>query len=196
MRFLTPEQVAVLAKQIEGRYNALVFVAAYGGLRIGELAGLRRGRFLSDGSVDVVENIVEVAGNLQYGQPKTLRGRRRVPLPDQVAERLDKHLVRYVPDDDPAALIFGGPTGCPLRASAWRNRVLYPAASSAGLGRVSPHDLRHTAVAIWIAAGVPVKEIADRAGHASVASILDRYGHLLPDSHDGFKERVGGLFVP
>jgi integrase len=40
MRFLNPAEVAWLADMIDSRYRALVLVAAYGGLRIGELAGL------------------------------------------------------------------------------------------------------------------------------------------------------------
>jgi hypothetical protein len=39
MRFLNPAEVARLADLIDARYRALVLVAAYGGLRIGELAG-------------------------------------------------------------------------------------------------------------------------------------------------------------
>jgi integrase len=37
-------QVAALADAIDPRYRALVLVAAYGGLRWGELVGLRRQR--------------------------------------------------------------------------------------------------------------------------------------------------------
>jgi integrase len=44
MRFLTPVEIARLADAIRPRYRALVLVGAYGGLRIGELAGLRRSR--------------------------------------------------------------------------------------------------------------------------------------------------------
>jgi integrase len=44
MRFLTSAEVATLADAIASRYRALVLVGAYGGLRIGELAGLRRRR--------------------------------------------------------------------------------------------------------------------------------------------------------
>jgi integrase len=46
------------------------------------------------------------------------------------------------------------------------------------------HDLRHTAVSLWIAAGAGPKEIATWAGHTSVATVLDRYGHLLPGHED------------
>jgi integrase len=44
MRFLTPVEVARLAEVIRPPYRALVLVGAYGGLRIGELAGQRRER--------------------------------------------------------------------------------------------------------------------------------------------------------
>jgi excisionase family DNA binding protein len=44
MRFLTPVEVARLADSIRAGYRALVLLGAYGGLRIGEMAGLRRGR--------------------------------------------------------------------------------------------------------------------------------------------------------
>ena len=46
MRFLDMTQVATLADTIDARYRALVWVGAYGGLRAGELFGLRRVRVL------------------------------------------------------------------------------------------------------------------------------------------------------
>jgi integrase len=44
MRFLAPAEIVDLAEAIHPRYRTLVFVGAYGGLRIGELAGLRQSR--------------------------------------------------------------------------------------------------------------------------------------------------------
>jgi integrase len=70
-----------------------VLVAAYGGLRIGEIAGLRRRRVdLLRGSVDVAEIVVEVRGELDMGPPKTRAGRRIVTLPRSVVEELAEHL--------------------------------------------------------------------------------------------------------
>lgn len=43
MRFLTPAEIGALAEAIEPRYRAMVLFDAYCGLRLGELAGLRRG---------------------------------------------------------------------------------------------------------------------------------------------------------
>lgn len=42
--FLMPREVEALAEAIEPRFRALVLLAAYGGLRFGELAGLRRSK--------------------------------------------------------------------------------------------------------------------------------------------------------
>lgn len=82
MRFLDPAEVARLADAFDPRYRALVFVASYGGLRLGELAGLRRHRVdLLRGTVAVAEIAVEVRGTVHVGQPKTKAGRRTVGLP-------------------------------------------------------------------------------------------------------------------
>jgi integrase len=80
MRFLTPADVARLADAIEPRYRALVLVGAYGGLRAGELFGLRRSRVdVLHATVDVAEVLTEVSGHHHFGPPKTRAGRRRVP---------------------------------------------------------------------------------------------------------------------
>jgi hypothetical protein len=56
------------------------------------------------------------------------------------------------------------------------------------------HDLRHTAVALWIAAGANPKEITARAGHASVSFTLDRYGHLYPEADTALRDRLDALY--
>ncbi len=70
-----------------------------------------------------------------------------------------------------------------LRAGSFRSRYWTPAIRKAGLDGLRIHDLRHTAVALWIAAGANPKQIAGWAGHTSVSIVLDRYGHLL-EGHD------------
>ncbi len=54
---------------------------------------------------------------------------------------------------------------------------------------------RHTAVALWIAAGASPKAIAVRAGHRSVVTVLDVYGHLLPGTDDALAERLDELYA-
>jgi integrase len=196
MRFLGPDEIATLAGAIDKRYRALVLLGAYGGLRAGEMFGLRRGRVdLLRGNVDVAEIAVEVRGHFFYGPPKTRAGRRTVPLPRSVVDVLTTHCAELV---EPGALVFPAPQGGTIRASMFRRRIWTPACIAAGLGQLTKvegkehyeglrlHDLRHSAVALWITAGASAKEIATRAGHTSVSVVLDRYGHLLP----GTEERV------
>ena len=86
----------------------------------------------------------------------------------------------------PGAPVSPAPEGGPLRASAFRRRVWRPATEAAGVAPLRPHDMRHTAVTFSIADGADAKEVATWAGHSSVATVYDRYGHLLP----GREERV------
>ncbi len=46
--------------------------------------------------------------------------------------------------------------------------------------RIRFHDLRHTHASHLLAAGVNVKVVSERLGHASVAFTLDTYAHVMP----------------
>jgi integrase len=147
MRFLSPAEVARLADAIGSRYRALVLVSAYGGLRMGELAGLRRGRVdLLRGTIDIAEIVVEVHGQLYTGPPKTRAGRRSIGLPRAVVQELAAHMGPVGPAD---AYVFTAEKGGVLRTSNFRIKVWLPAVREAGLAPLRPHDLRHTAVALW-----------------------------------------------
>jgi integrase len=193
MCFLTPVEIARLADAIRPRYRALVLVGAYGGLRIGELAGLRRARVdVLRGTVEVAEIMTEVAGKLQIGPPKTRASRRTVGLPRAVVKMLADHLAA---GGQPADFVFTSPQGGPLRVANLRYRIWRPATKAAGLEGLRIHDLRHTAVALWIAAGASPKEVAVRAGHSSVSFTLDRYGHLYPESDASLRDRLDSFFT-
>ena len=93
-------------------------------------------------------------------------------------------------------LVFPGPHGGALRAGAWRHRVWRPAIADAALAPLRPHDLRHTAVSLWAAAGASPNEVAMRAGHTSVSVVLDRYRHLFPVELEQTTARLEAMFAP
>ena len=65
--------------------------AGYGGLRFGELAGLRRDRIETPRRmVRVDPTLTEVRGQLILGRPKTAAGVRSVPLPRTAVARLER----------------------------------------------------------------------------------------------------------
>jgi integrase len=149
MRFLTPAEIVDLAEAIHARYRALVFVGAYGGLGIGELAGLRPSRVdLLAGAVTVAEILTEVRGKLITGPPKTRAGRRTVGLPPFVVRELKAHLAAA---QRPSSHVFTAPDGGPLRVPSFRARFWVPATRAAGLQGLRIHHLRHTAGGLWSA---------------------------------------------
>jgi integrase len=190
MRFLAPIEIARLADAIDPRYRSLVLVACYCGLRLGELAGLCRAQVDLDApTIRVVENAVEVHGHIVRGAPKTKAGRRTVPVAATIATELEHHLATYTPPGGDAP-VFAGAGGGTLRAAAWRRRFWTPAVQAADLAPLRVHDTRHTAVALWIAAGANPKQIASWAGHTSVAVVLDRYGHLFEGHESAVLSRL------
>lgn len=184
-RFLTVDQVHTLADAIGPRYRALVYTGAMAGLRAGELFGLRWGNVdLDAGHLDVVEAVKEFDGGHEIGAPKTKRSRRRIPVSGFLAAELADHRRRMFAegtDTGPDAFVFTAPDGGHIRATNFRARMWKRATVAAGLDGLVLHELRHTAVALWIATGVcSPNQVAARAGHSSVSVVLDRYGHLYP----------------
>ena len=113
-----------------------------------------------------------------------------VSLPRVVIRELETHLASGGGPDDH---VFAAPQGGTLRIVAFRNRIWRPATEAAGLTGLRIHDLRHTAVALWIAAGASPKEVAVRAGHTSVSFTLDRYGHLYPEADTRLPDQLDTL---
>ncbi len=142
----------------------------------------------------MAESLVEANGELSFGPPKTKRSRRSVPLPRRIASEVQVHLDGYVLAD-PDSLVFTGFKGGALRRAGFRRSWWRPAITTAGLAGLKFHELRHTFVALWVAAGADPKEVSIRAGHSSVAFTLDRYGHLYQDTEDDIPERLDALLL-
>jgi integrase len=180
MRIATVDQVAAIADRVPARYRALVLVAAFGGLRWGELVGLRRmGVDLERGTVTVAEQLLEVNGAFSVGAPKSAAGRRTVALPAVVVEALAEHLARYTAKS-PEAFVFLSSQGKHLRRSNFNRRVWQPATRAAGVEGLRVHDLRHTAGTLATAAGGSLREVMDRLGHSTTVAAV-RYQHVMAD---------------
>jgi integrase len=167
----TVAEVEALAAVVDGRYRAMVLLAAWCSLRFGELAALRRGRVdLAQAEVDVTETVVELStGECFAGPPKTAAGRRRVAVPPHLLPTLREHLDQVAGGS--AALLFPSPLGGYLRRNNFRQRVWGPALSETGFG-YRFHDLRHAGLTWAAESGATVAELMHRAGHASSAAAM------------------------
>ena len=192
IQIATPEQVAAVAAAVGPRWEALVFTAAYGGLRWGELAGLRRSDVdLTAGTISVTRKLSEVNGQLSFSRPKSAAGRRTIGVPSFVARALAVHIDLYALPGD--GLVFPSSDGEPLRRSNFRRRVWEPATAEVGMSGFRFHDLRHTAATLAAASGTSLKALMARIGHASAVAAL-RYQHVI-DGQDAdivrYLERFG-----
>lgn len=190
MRFLSHDEVATLTDTMDARYEALVLVGSYTGLRAGELTALRRNNVDTlHRTITVVEQVVRVGSNYVVMPPKSAAGRRSVAMPSIVAEALEVHLGSFA-ESGASGIVFPAPSGGYLRLENFRKRFWLPATEAAGLAPLRLHDLRHTCASLAIAAGADVKVLQRMLGHASAALTLDRYGHLMPGQAEAVADRL------
>jgi len=176
----TIAQVYALADVVSPRYRALVLLAAFGGLRKGELFGLMRQDLdLLHRTVDVrVQRQESKRGVQLIGPPKTAAGRRRLALPNELVPELEDHLARWVSPAS-SAFVFVGEKGEPVRSGVWQ-KEWDRARLSLELPHLHLHDLRHVAGTLAAATGAGTKEIMRRLGHATQEAAL-RYQHATDD---------------
>ncbi len=170
-------------EETSARDEAILEVFYACGLRVSELAGLRRG--------DV---------NFRFGFVK-VRGKggkeRIVPLGRPASRALTAYLETsatarkgMAPDKEP---LFLSRKGGPLSRSALYRRVRR-AASRRGLSRrVGPHTLRHSFASHLVAGGADLRTVQELLGHSSVAT-TQVYTHVenrwLKDLHGKFHPRA------
>jgi integrase len=93
-----------------------------------------------------------------------------------------ERIIHACPDcDAPGERSFGDLC---TRQPAKRKRHKERRCSRACMSGVRFHDLRHSHATDLLRAGVPVKVVSERLGHASITITLNTYAHVLPDMQD------------
>jgi integrase len=199
MRTLTPEQAAKFIASLSGdRYHALFLLAIMGGFRPEEYLGLRwHDVDFSRGVVTIRTVLIWRADGKgwYFGEPKTRRSRRSVPLPQSVFDALSEHRRRQDEWKSKAGdgyndhgLVFATKSGLPidqrnLRYSFHRRMV------KAGLpSDIRLYDLRHSCASLLLTANVHPKVVSERLGHGSITITLDVYSHVLPTVQEAASE--------
>jgi integrase len=181
---LEPHEVELLAENAVTPQDAVIFtVAAFSGLRLGELRGLRWG------DIDWMRRLIFVRRSYTVdADGPTKSGKvRSVPLVDQAARALDElsRRERWTSDED---RVFVNDVGEHIEDSALRRRF-YQALDRAGLPHIRFHDLRHTFGTIAVQA-FPLTDVKAFMGHADIQTTMI-YIHHVPQ-HDA-AERLSKL---
>lgn len=122
----------------------------------------------------------------RFTEPKTVRSRRAVRLPDIVTGRLKRHRTKQLEERllagkqwQDSGLVFTTTIGTPLHP---RNvaREFKGMLANAELPGIRFHDLRHTAATLLLAQGVDPRTIMETLGHSQISLTLNTYSHVLP----------------
>jgi integrase len=175
-RFLSVEEIERLASAVI-RYGTFIRTLAYCGPRSGQARASRVGDLdLFRRRMSITRTMVEVngAGSLSPSL-RTSASVRTIGIPESLVGPLAA-LCEGLGRND---LVFTSPNGDPIRSRNFRARVWLPATKEAGLDGLTPHELRHSCVALLISQGVGPKRIKAQLGHEDIRTTLSVYGHVF-----------------
>ena len=199
-RAASPEEAAELLAALAEEDQPLWATAFFGGLRRGELRGLRVAdvNFPQATVIHVQRSWDDVEGAIA---PKSKHGGRKVPVPAVLRRYLLEQKVRTGRDGD--ELLFGRTARDPFTSThvrakgrkAWdtENERRTEEAAERGtkpelLEPITLHECRHTYVSLMHAASVPLERIGDYVGHSGTY-MTERYRHLVEGQ--GAKDAAG-----
>lgn len=186
---LTYSELESLVAATPERYRLMVMLAAWCGLRRGEVAALERGDInVPNQMVTVSRTVVFVSGKDPIvKEPKTTAGRRTVAIPGHIMPAIQDALDRFG-EPGPTGILFPAPRGGYQRDSA-TGRWFHAARKAAGVPNVRFHDLRHTGATYAGAAGATIAELQHRIGHATPAAVM-MYQHATVERDQEIARKI------
>jgi integrase len=160
------------------------YFSAHTGMRRGEVLGVRwRDIDLDVGRVSVRQTLVSVAYEMSISDVKTGTSRRTIEIDEDVTQVVrDWRKVRTEERDglepEPDNLVFVKADGTSMYPDIF-SQLFDRTVVKVDIPNISLHDLRHTHATLLLTAGVNVKLVSERLGHASPAFTMYAYQHVL-----------------
>ena len=181
MRILETAEIPKGRKMTERRaalVSCVINIAAFCGLRIGEIRGLRLE------NISFKRGVILVRHNMTEWEvlkaPKTRAGVRDVPVPAHVLEMLQRWIARHYVVNE-LSLIFTHKNGRVLSAQAfgsdWRALLREASVVTGDEPGFHFHALRHFAASWMIDNGMPIMDVALLLGHSRFDMTLQTYAH-------------------
>lgn len=168
-------QIEQLVAAMPERLQVMTLLAAWCGLRFGELTELRRKDVdLPNGVLKVRRAVVRSSGQIIIGAPKSSAGVRDVAIPPHLLPALRQHLADSITGGRDGLLFHSSDGGhLPQSTLAWH---FTRAREAAGRPDLRWHDLRHTGAVLAASTGATLAELMARLGHSTPGAAL-RYQH-------------------
>jgi integrase len=203
MKALPEEARRFLAAAANNSHGLIFAFALVTGMRPEEYLALKWSDVgLTKGTATVPRTLQRrKGGGWYYGEPKTSRSRRTIPLPISMIRSLIDHKRQQAETRLKAGasyqqhdLVFASLDGTPFMLSNITRRYFKPILKSAKLpDSFRLYDLRHSCATVLLAAGENPKVVSERLGHASVVLTLDTYSHVLPDMQQAATRKLESI---
>lgn len=192
------ERPAGKVRRVHAVTECCVHIAAFCGLRYGEIMGLTLEH------VDVDNRVIRVRHNLTAWDllkgPKTESGKRDVPMPAHIGEMIRAWVKEFYVENE-RGLIFRSRNGGAVGQGNFKTHHWYPLLKAAGLwdeggDQLHFHALRHFAASAMIEHGLPLPDVASLMGHSKFDMTLQVYAHPIIGGHRrhaAFERMTGSL---
>ena len=180
----TAQELRCFIDSVAGqRSHRWFWLAAYTGMRRGELVGLRwRDIEFEHARLTIVRTVICVGARMQEAGGKTPNAARTIDLDLATVQLLADwraEQAAHFGADDANRWVFTKPDGDLLHPQSL-SQAFDRAVATAAVPKISLHGLRHTHATLLLKAGVPLKVVSERLGHATPAFTMATYQHILP----------------
>ena len=195
----TAEQLAeFLAATRHLRLHPALHLAAFTGMRRGELAGLRWGDWhQSTHRLSIARSRQVVSGRSVEVAVKTRTSRRCIDLDSDTEGVLRAWRRRQQRDGHPVGTnnpIFTNTAGDPVHPESIY-QLFHRQVLRLNMPCICFHGLRHTHASLLVAAGTPIKVVSERLGHANPGFTMATYQHVMPGMGAEAADKFSQLFA-
>ena len=195
------EMFALLDKE-PLKYQCAIYIALYGGLRLGEITALDWQDVNFDKGTLIISKsrqYIKEMGSFEK-EPKTKSSKRVIDLSDSVLRilKLYKHeqteeclkLGELWQDSGKIFTQWNGAPMFPSTPSFWFGKWV----AKTGLPKISFHQLRHTNASLLISEGVDIVTVSKRLGHSKTSTTTDIYSHAIAKRNKEAADKLENLF--
>lgn len=210
-KYLDDEQarqlVDLLFDEPDIRIRTAILISLYTGVRRGELCGLEWK------DINREKGIINIVRASQYQRGKGIvtvptknaSSERAIKVPYIVFEILDEYKEYYNSlreqigtawtETDRLFVRIDKKPGQPINPDTinfWLDSFI----NKNGLEHFTPHSLRHTFATLQISAGVPIRVLQARTGHAQASTLVNIYSHAIKSADEAATEALDNMLTP
>jgi integrase len=199
----TKEFLRQVSIETDIRKRTIFYLYIYLGLRNAEVCGLEWNDINFDSEqLSINRNSLYFNGfGVKTKEPKTKNSKRTITMPSMLVTVLKKYKEYWIEQKamhgdlweftDRLFVQDNGKPINPCTCGTWLRKFQ----AEKGLQHISPHKLRHTSITMQLIAGVPIKAVSQRAGHASENITLRIYTRLLKDEEKKAAEKFNDFLT-